>query len=180
MMQMLWRKAWWGEGNLWGYFTLTLVREVFTERVMLEQRFDSGKTCWIWKMKMWHKGNRTGKDPEMRVCLGCVQAVRRRSEWYESEWMVVVMRFQRVPGWPEVGEGRGGLWREARQEDMSHGVRFKAEVGCPRGSRIWLSWGAEEGSEIHAGRRQKWQATPKGKAWSWGSGAGPRPRDLWN
>lgn len=34
------------------------------------------------------------------------------------------------------GEGRGGLWREARQEDMFHGVRFKAEVGCPRGSRI--------------------------------------------
>lgn len=34
------------------------------------------------------------------------------------------------------GEGRGGLWREARQEDMFHGVRFKAEVGCPRRSRI--------------------------------------------
>lgn len=92
MMQMLWRKAWWGEGNLWGYFTLTLVREVFTERVMLEQRFDLGKTCWIWKMKMWHKGNRTGKDPEMRVCLGCVQAIRRRSEWYESEWVRVWWR----------------------------------------------------------------------------------------
>lgn len=59
----------------------------------------------------------------------------------------------RVPAWPE---GRAGeACGEARQEYMFHGVRFKAEVGCPQGSSIWLSWGAEEGNEVHAGRRLK-------------------------
>lgn len=70
MMQMLWRKAWWGEGSLWGYFTLTLVREVFTERAMLGQSFDLGKTCWIWKMETWHKETGRAKTLKREHTLG--------------------------------------------------------------------------------------------------------------
>ena len=154
MMQMLWRKAWWGEGNLWGYFTLTLVREVFTERVMLEQRFDLGKTCWIWKMKMWHKGNRTGKDPEMRVCLGCVQAVRRRSEWYESEWVVVERPSGRVTSkvpFPcdSVASFYNDSWFQLQSSSLSFDLAIPGIFSKEAGEAGWNIKGTHVGWWLH-------------------------------